>query len=479
MPSGVQVDRERIDVLNLLSNVLPAVRIVLGIMLFLCISAMLHAAPFPIQAESAKEGFSITEQQAIALFYQRNLSLIAARLNINIAEAEQIIAAAIPNPVFSFAVSELAPKAFARESRGLAVPAFIPMIEQLIVTAGKRRLRIESSELATEAVNFDVQDVLRTLTNEVRRSFYTLLLAQKTIAVVKDNLEHYREILRVNDIRLRVGDVAAMDFIRIEVENLKVQGDLDQAQAALNQARADLLLLLAWPENSIEISAVEAWPKAAPEITMIPRDELIQRALDRRPDIRAARTRIAQARKVLTLAQREVIPDVTIGAWYDQDQGNQFARTGGFSVRMPIPLFYQQKGEISRARVGVSSSELALTQAEQGVRAEVMKAFSSWQSTDAIAKRFETSVVQRIETLRKSQELAYQKGAVGVLNLIDAERSYKAIMLDYYTALANRSKAWADLLMAYGEEIGNPRYQSGSNQDDWGSARSQQVNFGK
>jgi cobalt-zinc-cadmium efflux system outer membrane protein len=179
MPSGVQVDRGPIDVLNLLSNVLPAVRIVLGIMLFLCISAMLHAAPFPIQAESAKEGFSITEQQAIALFYQRNLSLIAARLNINIAEAEQIIAAAIPNPVFSFAVSELAPKAFARESRGLAVPAFIPMIEQLIVTAGKRRLRIESSELATEAVNFDVQDVLRTLTNEVRRSFYTLLWRKK------------------------------------------------------------------------------------------------------------------------------------------------------------------------------------------------------------------------------------------------------------------------------------------------------------
>ena len=36
------------------------------------------------------------------------------------------------------------------------------------------------------------------------------------------------------------------------------------------------------------------------------------------------------------------------------------------------------------------------------------------------------------------------------------QRSYRAIMLDYYTALANRSKAWADLLMAYGEETGNP-----------------------
>jgi cobalt-zinc-cadmium efflux system outer membrane protein len=64
-------------------------------------------------------------------------------------------------------------------------------------------------------------------------------------------------------------------------------------------------------------------------------------------------------------------------------------------------------------------------------------------------------VVKKIETLRRSQELAYQKGAVGVLDLIDAQRSYRAIMLDYYAALSNRSKAWADLLMAYGEETGN------------------------
>lgn len=434
---------------NLLST-LPIWRIFSGLVLvaWAVISQAETISPLEDQ-------LTISEEEAIALFYQRNLGLIAARLNIDIAEAEQIIAAAIPNPVFSFTVHELAPKAFAPESRGLAVPALLPQIQQLIETAGKRRLRIESSELATEAVNFDVQDVVRVLTNAVRRGFYHLLLAQKTIRVASDNLEHYREILRVNEIRLKVGDVAAMDFIRIEVESLKAQGDLDQARAALNQARADLLLLLGWPENSVEISAREAWPAAIPEIATVRQDELIRRALDRRPDMRAARVRIAQARKMLTLAQRQVIPDVTINAYYDQDQGNQFPRTGGFGISIPIPLFYQQKGEISKARVDVTSSELALAQAELGVRAEVVKAWASWQSADAIARRFEASVISRIETLRKAQELAYQKGAIGVLDLIDAQRSYRAIMLDYHSALANRSKAWADLLMAYGEEPAN------------------------
>lgn len=406
-----------------------------------------------LQAEAVSAGpLAITEQQAIALFYQRNLGLIAASLNIDDAQAQEIIAAAIPNPVFSLIVSELNPKISRPENRGQAVPAVLPQIQQLIETAGKRRLRIESSELATEAVNFDVQDVARVLTNAVRRSYYNLLLAQKTLKVASDNFERYREILRVNEVRLKVGDVAAVDFIRIEVESLKIQGDQDQARAALNQARADLLLLLGWPENSIEITAVEAWPEAAPEIALARQDQLVERALERRPDMKAARIRIAQAKKMLTLAQRLVIPDVTISAFYERDAGNFFPNSGGVGISLPIPLFYQQKGQISKARVGVTTAELALAQSEQGVRTEVLKASASWQSADAIARRFETSVVKRIETLRKAREIAYQKGAVGVLDLIDAERSYKAIMLDYYTALANRSKAWADLLMAYGEE---------------------------
>ena len=60
----------------------------------------------------------------------------------------------------------------------------------------------------------------------------------------------------------------------------------------------------------------------------------------------------------------------------------------------------------------------------------------------------------RIEQLRKSQEFAYARGAVGLLDFIDAERNYKTMMLDYYNALTNRSNAYADLLMALGREAG-------------------------
>ncbi|HEY8157195.1 MAG TPA: TolC family protein [Methylobacter sp.] len=419
----------------------------------LCLVFILWTMTLQAETEVTGTGLAITEQQAIALFYQRNLSLIAASFNINDAQAQEIIAAAIPNPVFSFTVSSLSSNMFHQQYNNTPLPAVSPQIQQLIETAGKRRLRIESSELATEAVSLDLKDTARVLTNAVRRSYYNLLLAQKTAQVASDNFERFREILRVNAIRLKVGDISATDFTRIEVESLKAQGDQDQAKSALNQARADLLLLLGWPENSLEISAVEAWPKADPGIAKAGQNQLAEQALARRPDLQAARVRIEQAGKVLTLANRLAIPDVTVSAFYQRDPGNFFTDSGGVGISVPLPLFYRQQGEISKARVGLSSAELALKQTEQGVQGEVMKALAAWQSADAIAQRFETTVVRRIETLRKAQEIAYQKGAVGLLDLIDAERNYKAMMLDYYTALANRSNAWADLLMAYGEEV--------------------------
>ncbi|HUL13406.1 MAG TPA: TolC family protein [Methylococcaceae bacterium] len=397
------------------------------------------------------DGLIITEQQAIGLFYQRNLDLIAAKYNLDQAQAERIIAAAIPNPVFGLMVSELNAKMLQDKYSG-KLPALSPQIQQLIETAGKRRLRIESSELGSQAVEFDLQDTARLLTNAVRRAFYGLLLAQKTTEVARDNLDRYREILRANEIRLKAGDIAETDYVRIEVESLKAQGELDNTQTALAQARADLLVLLGWPENSLEITAAESWPILSSESTRLGQDALVYTALEQRPDLKAARVRIQQAEKNLTLARRLAIPDVTVTGYFARDPGNFFMDTGGIGISLPLPLFYRQEGEIARAGVNMNSAELFVRQTEQGVRAEVMKALAAWKSADAIARRFEESVVARIDKLRKAQEYAYRKGAVGLLELIDAERNYKAMMLDYYAALASRSNAYADLLMALAEE---------------------------
>lgn len=393
----------------------------------------------------------LTEDQAIALFYQRNLALIAAKFNVEQAQAEEIIASAIPNPRFSFQISELNSR-MGHDPESGVLPALTPQIEQLIETMGKRQLRMEAGVLATEAAEFDLKDTVRMLTNAVRHAFYALHLAQKNLDVAKDNYERYRQIMAANAVRLRVGDISETDFTRIEVESLKAQGDLDRAQTTLRQARADLLVLLGWPENSLDIVAADDWPEANLAGEVSREENLTHKALENRPDIRAARARIQQAEKSLELARKLAVPDVTVNAGYSRDPGNYFTNTGIVGISVPLPIFYRQEGEIAKAGVLLNDAELNLRQTELTIRSDVIKALSGWKSADAIARRFEKSVLARIENLRAAQEFAYQKGAAGLLDLIDAERNYKAMMLDYYTALANRSNAWADLLTALGEE---------------------------
>lgn len=403
-----------------------------------------------VQADADVAVRTLDEAQALALFFQHNLALLAARYGVEQAQAAELIAAALPNPVFSLNVSELS-AAPPSDRQGGLLPGFSPQIQQLLETAGKRGLRMASAELGTEAAELDWRDLTRVLANALRRAWYALLLAQKNAGLAADTVQRYQQLLQASTLRLKTGDIAATDVTRMEVESLKAQGESDRAQAALRQARTELRLLLGWPADAAELAAADAWPPV--NLTDAPGLEasLTEQALRQRPDVQAAKIRIDQAQRNLTLARRLAVPDVTVTAGYARDPGNYFSHSGMVGFSLPLPIFYRQEGEIATASVALNNAELTLQQTEQNVRADVVKALAAWNSAAAIVRRFESAVLARIEQLRHAQEFAYQKGAVSLLELIDAERNYNALLLDYHSALANRSTAWADLRMALGE----------------------------
>jgi cobalt-zinc-cadmium efflux system outer membrane protein len=391
---------------------------------------------------------ALTEKQALALFYQRNLDLIAARYSIATSKAREIIAAALPNPVMSLDVYEFGGKT---NNNGIG-PATSVRIDQLIQTAGKRQVKIQSSQLATQASEEDLYDAVRTFSNAVRKAFYALLLAQKTYDFAAGNIEHYREIQRANRLRLEQGDISESDFLRIKVEATKAQSDLDKAQASLDQARSDLAVLLAWPEDAMAFKARDDWPAATEIGQSRGRDALFARALEQRPDLKAAQLRIEQARRDLSLARKQVIPDVTVGGYYQHDPGNIDINTYGVGVQVPLPLFYRNRGEIDQAAVNLSNAMLQLQQAEQSIRADVFSAYAAWTSSSAVALRFQSEILQDVLSVRDAAELSYTKGATSIIDLIEAERNYKNTMMEYYTALNNQAVAYADLLAAVGEK---------------------------
>ena len=154
----------------------------------------------------------------------------------------------------------------------------------------------------------------------------------------------------------------------------------------------------------------------------------------------------------LELARRLIVPDVTVSAGYVRDAGNVVLDSGIFNISAPIPVFNQFQGDIGKALAGLNQARLQQEQVRNSIHQEVIAAHAALLSAAAIVARFENEVNQRIQKVRDSAEFAYGQGAIGLIDLLDAERNYKSMTLDYYSALKDKALAYADLLSAIGEE---------------------------
>jgi cobalt-zinc-cadmium efflux system outer membrane protein len=406
---------------------------------------------------------NLSEKQAIGLFYQHNLDLLAARYNIEQAKANEIIASAIPNPTISIEALELGhnmnqnSNAIGCTQGGVGQnhncgAAEYYSFSQLIEMAGKRGLRMQSTAIAEQAAESDFRDAVRIFTNMVRDSYYGLVQAQKNRWLAQEIVNYYKDIVNDNRVRLQAGDIAESDFMRIEMEEMRAKSDLDNAQAAIEQAQAALAQILNWPDKSMQFVAEEQWPSFLDIGQNLQREAMINKALALRPDLQGDKQRADQAEKDLIRSQRLKYPDLTFNAGQARDPSNTVLNTFFLGVSAQVPLYYQYQGEENQAAVNLNQMRVAAEQTELGVRSDVVNSVASWKSSNLIVKRYEGELLERARKVRERMELAYRKGGTTVLDFIDAQREYKAVMLDYYTASINRINAYYDLAKSLGVE---------------------------
>ncbi|MDD5630887.1 MAG: TolC family protein [Methylococcales bacterium] len=434
-------------------------------------SVLLLSFLFAFNVHGQTQALSIDE--ILSIFYQRNLDLIAAQYNIDQSFADAVIASAIPNPTLGIQVGELNSSNLNKGSGATGCnhnsniscgAAEYFSFSQLIEVAGKRGLRIQSSGFATQAAESDFRDAVRIFSNMVRDAYYQLLQMQKNRWLAQEIVDHYQVISKANNLRLKSGDISESEFLRVKMESMRAQSDLDNAQAAVELAQADLAVILRWPDKSLQFEAKEEWPDAAGIGQSLSKEELISKALQQRPDLQADKQRADQADRELELARRLKYPDVTVTAGYARDPSNNALNSGFVGVSVPLPLFYQYKGESDKAAVNLNQSRLAAEQTELNIRNDVVSALATWNSANKIVDRFKDGLLDDALAVRDSSELAYSKGATSVLDFIEAQRSYKNVMHDYYAAEINRANAYYDLEKSLGVELDMDKAPTARNQ---------------
>ncbi len=377
----------------------------------------------------------LTLEDAILLAIARNPNLAAAKYEIQALEGDKIAAAKRPNPAFSLQFEDL--PISAHPGPFFDVQEITSRVDYEIEMGGRRKLRTKAAAEALEVQRLAYQDRIRLMRLEVQRAFYRTILAKSNLEASALILDQAERMISLNRIRFQQGDISALDLNRIEVEKLKLQDDVFQAELALRNAKSSLLVLVNARDLSQEVEAIGALPvsdfDSEPGLPPpVPLDELIQMALRQRPDLAARQheTRRADAETLLQRAIRS--PNITIGGGYKRNlTDNAYV----FGVTIPLNIFNRNDGEILRANAEQMRAISMAAGAQKEVQLDVQKAYTALEINRRRVAYIRVHQLKRAEEASRVTLESYNLGGSTLIDYLDAQRTYRDALRMFNHAL--------------------------------------------
>ena len=401
------------------------------------------------QAPPGSNASIVSMEQAVRMAVERNQALRAQRLNIDQAKAGQITAAIKPNPVYTMTNEDFpifSPKdmtfANLRDNQ-----EYLQSVSFTHERGGKRQNRIKVAEDTTAVTAHTVADAERQLRFQVAQAFIGVLLAKSNLELAGDNLKDFNEVLEINRARMQSGDISESDFLKISLQKLQFEQDITAAQLALVQSKAALRQMLGYetvPEDFDVSGSLERKPY------LVQLDEVQRQALAARPDLAAARGSIKLANDTVALAYSNRARDLT---WEVEYKRNGMVNGVGFGGSIQIPIRDRNQGEIARSRFAVRQAQEAETATRVGALTDVASAYAGLRTNDQVVRLYETGYLEQATKSREISNYAYRRGAASLLDLLDAERSFRSTQLAYRQALAAYMVSVEQVNMAAGMRV--------------------------
>jgi cobalt-zinc-cadmium efflux system outer membrane protein len=414
--------------------------------------AALHAVPALLAATFSAGAFAqatpdlraLTLQGAENMLGSKNREISLARRALDQASADVKVAGQPPNPQFTWSTTSINPRLGVGSGnlRSKTVDS-VARIDQVIERGNKLGLRVDTARRLETAAGEDLNDTGRQQVLALRGAYYDLVSAQEKVTISEETAQLFGRTVDAAQLRQRAGDLAASDVSRIRVDALRAQNDARAAQADLSRARVALAYLIGADAQAAEIRAVSPWPGRDPRA-----EANLDDLINRRPDVRAARARVDAADKARELAQAQRTRDISIGVQAEHyptsdtntlGSGNSF----GFSVSVPLFLRHNNEGTIARAQADWYAARDALEQVRAQALSDVTRARGDLDSALERLSRFEQDLLPAAQKTADAAEFAFKNGAISVMDLLDARRTLKAVLIDAANARADHAKAQA------------------------------------
>ena len=395
---------------------------------------------------AAQNPTRISLEQAIDLALAHNHSIQATRTLILQNQAQEITANLRPNPTLGADAQFIplfTPNDFSADEVNES-QQFDIGLGYLFERGHKRQRRLQAAKDQTSVTRAQVADAERTLTFSVGQQFVSVLLAESTLEFALQDLKSFQQTVDIGEAQFKAGYIGEGDYLKIKLQLLQFQTDVSSARLARVQALVGLRQLLGY--NAVPADYDVTGDLAYQPITGNEED-LQMKAMQQRPDYKAAEIGVTAARSQILLAKADAKVDINGTADYSHVGGQS---TASLFVNFALPIFNRNQGEIARTGFALTQAQEQQQAASDTVLSDVSNAYEAVKSNDEVVQLYTSGYLKQAQDSRDISEYSYKRGAASLLDFLDAERSYRLVELAYRQALASYMTALEQLKEAVG-----------------------------
>jgi cobalt-zinc-cadmium efflux system outer membrane protein len=369
---------------------------------------------------------TITLEDCESQFLKKNLFLLASQYNIDASKALTIQARIWDNPTISAELNAYNPerdKYFDIGKNGQKVFS----IEQLIYLGGKKRNEVKLAQTNAQLAELQFNDLLRTLKFQLRKSFYTVYYNSKNLENTDKQLGHIENLINSYSIQAQKGNIPLKDVVRLQSLYLNFKNERLEVINDNIEEQANLKLLLNETENVIPVVSKDDSNKYL-KVIDFDLKSFEEQAIANRPDYLAKQKEIDANELNVKWQKALSIPDITVGANYDQRSG-AFNNEANVSVAIPLPLWNKNKGNIKYAQTLLEQSKIEKQNFQLQLQTEITSAWTKWDESRQNYSVIKPTVNSDFEAVYNGMLTNFQKRNVSLLEFTDFMESYNQAII--------------------------------------------------
>ena len=390
------------------------------------------------------DGLTLDEATRIALLNNRKLQ--AAFFDIGMARADWVQSGLLSNP--SLGIGVMFPEGGGRNNiQGNLAQSIVDLWQMPV------KKRIAEHRVARQVVR--VARLAGELVAETKRTYYAAVAAADLLTIAEENLALLGESYDATKARREAGVASPLDENLQRGESLRAELDLRDARLASANARRLLAGLLSLDLNTDELDLTDPLPE--PGERLFDADSLIAVAREKRLDLKSLEEAVAAGNAEIELEYLRVFPEISVGIGAERlegrsqpegDQDIEFMSGPGIAVTLPI--FDQNQAQIAKATYAqvqtLKSYEDLYLRIVQDIRVAVDRLKTLWGNVAF----YRSDLLPQADRNLEFTEAAHRAGTVGVLTLLESQRSLLDTRRGYVRVWANAAISLSDLERAAG-----------------------------